>query len=100
MSTEIKKYILGAMSKLPYTSRQIEAQNLLQSVSGEGVSSNIIDEIIRTIGEAEQSSNGSAVVKQEDTESLLKQRLSDVPADDWRKRASIAAMIISSKIDY
>lgn len=88
------------MSKLSYSNRQIEAQNLLQSVSEGGVSSNVINEIIRTIGEAEQLSKGSAIVQQEDSESLLKQRLSDVPVEDWRKRASIAAMIISNKIDY
>ena len=84
------------MSKIPYTNKQIEVANILRSVSSKGVPSDIVDEIINIIGEAEQKSIAPALPK-EDTETTLKLKLQNEP--DWKKRASLAAMIISKNLE-
>lgn len=84
------------MSKIPYTNRQIEAANLLRSVSDKGVSSEVMDEIITMLGEAEQKSINATAPK-EDSELIIKMKL--LTETDWRKRASLSAMLISKSLE-
>lgn len=82
------------MSKLSYTNKQIEAANLLRSVSK--MPSEVFDEIVTMVGEAEQKSIAPAIEK-EDTEAMIKMRL--LTEKDWRTRASLAALIISKSLE-
>jgi len=73
-----------------YTERQIEAANLLQ---GNKVSSEIIDEIVNMIGEKEKINPS---ILKEDTEAIIKLKL--LNETDWRKRATLSALIISNSL--
>lgn len=83
------------MQRNPFTDRQIEVSNLLQAAAGEGITSELVDEIITMVGDAEQRTDYQSIEKEE-TESQIKIKLMNEP--DWRKRASLAAMIISKNL--
>lgn len=75
-----------------YTPRQIEVSNLLQ-----GVPSEVANEIITTVGEAEKrSANVISEKDSENTESLIRLKLLD--ETDWRRRASLCALLISRSL--
>lgn len=84
------------MKNISYTDKQMEAANMLRSVSEKGVPSEVIDEIVTMLGDAEQVSTTTPVPK-EDTEAILKLRL--LSETDWRKKAALAAMIISKNLE-
>ena len=78
-----------------YSNRQIEAANLLRSTEREEVSSDVVDEIVAMIGEAEKGVSVKNAPGDE-TETSIKMKIMAEP--DWRKRASLAAMIISKSL--
>lgn len=82
------------MTKIPYTEKQIEAANLLNSVSKGPVSAEVADEIITMIGDAERSTASSTV--KEETEEIIKLKL--LNETDWRKRVILSAMLISKSL--
>lgn len=85
------------MKNISYTNKQMEAANLLRSVSdGKGVPSEVMDEILNMLGDAEQMSINAPSLKEE-TELTLKMKL--MGETDWRKRASLSAMIISKSLE-
>lgn len=83
------------MSNNSYSDKQIEADNLLRSIGEGKMSSEIIDEIISMIGESENK-NTESPYKKENVDSI-KLRLLDEP--DWRKRAALAAILISKSLE-
>ncbi|MFA5752865.1 MAG: hypothetical protein WC910_07350 [Bacteroidales bacterium] len=88
------------MSTNPYSNRQIEVANLLNSVSkdGEGVPAEVIDEILGMVSDAEiRSVNAAAAENKETTETML--RIKILEEKDWKKRASLAALLISKSFD-
>lgn len=60
-----------------------------------GESPELIDEILAIVGEAEGGKLEPSY-QEDETETSIKMRLLDEP--DWRKRASLAAMIISKSL--
>lgn len=85
------------MSKISYTDRQMEAANMLRAVSEKGVPSEVIDEIITMLGDAEQVSTNVPIPKDDIIESIKLKLLDEV---DWKKRAALSAMIISKSLEY
>jgi len=83
------------MSNNSYSDKQIEADNLLRSIGEGKMSSEIIDEIISMIGESENK-NTESPYKKENVDSI-KLRLLD--ESDWRKRAALAAILISKSLE-
>ena len=79
-----------------YTSKQIEAANLLRSSGNDSISPDVIDEIVDVIGELEQRSDAASSVK-EDTDTIIRMKLMD--ERDWRKRAALSALLISKSLD-
>lgn len=77
-----------------YSEKQIEAANMLSSVTKDGVPAETIDEIVNMIGETEQRSTPPA-----DRESDDAIRLRLLSETDWRKKASLAAMLISRSLE-
>lgn len=76
-----------------YTDNQIEVANLLKGESPE-----LVDEIMSIVGEAEKSKLRDGVgEKKEQTEAAIKLQL--LYETDWRKKASLAAMLISKSLD-
>lgn len=84
------------MKNTSYTNRQMEAANLLKSVSSKGVPSDVLDEIVTMLGDAELKSNNAPAPKDE---SELTIRMKLLHETDWRKRASLSAMLISKSLD-
>ena len=82
--------------KNSYTEKQIEIENLLRSVTSEGVPSDVIDEITTLVGESEQKINESENL-QENFESIIKMKL--LETTDWKKRASLMALLISKSLE-
>lgn len=74
-----------------YSNKQIEIADLLKK----GSSPELVDEAVSMIGEAEK---GVSVknAPEDETETSIKMRMMDEP--DWRKRASLAAMVISNSL--
>lgn len=88
------------MSTNPYSNRQIEVANLLNSISkdGKGVPAEVIDEILGMVSDAEiRSVNAAAAENKETTETML--RIKILEEKDWKKRASLAALLISKSFD-
>jgi hypothetical protein len=85
------------MAYVSYTDKQMEVANLLRSVSNDGVSPEVADEIINMVGDAEQKTTVDDPPKEE-TETSIKMRL--LNETSWRKRASLAALLISKSIEY
>jgi hypothetical protein len=85
------------MAHISYTDRQIEVANLLRASSGEELSAEITDEIINMVGEAEQKV-GDSGAPVEDTDTLIRLKL--LTETDWRKKASLSALLISKSIEY
>lgn len=88
------------MSTNPYSNRQIEVANLLSSVSkdGKGVPTEVIEEILGMVGDAEtRSVNAAAAEDKEMTETFL--RIKILEEKDWRKKAALCAMLISRSLD-
>jgi hypothetical protein len=83
------------MSNNSYTDKQIEADNLLRSIGKGEMSAEIIDEIVSIIGESENKTSES-LYKKENVDSI-KLRLLDEP--DWKKRAALAAILISKSLE-
>ena len=83
------------MSTRAYSERQMEVSNMLSSV--EGVSTEVADEIVSMMGEAEQQSRDS-IAPIEDIETVTRWRIMQEP--DWRKRTSLSAMLISRSLEY
>lgn len=80
-----------------YSNRQIEVANLLRSTEREEVTSDVIDEIMAIIEDAEAvKSNDEKRDTSEVAEEALRMQILNEP--DWRKRASMAAMIISRNL--
>ena len=74
-----------------YSNKQIEIANLLKGSSPE-----LVDEAVSMIGEAEKAKLDE-VSPDGETETNIKMKMMDEP--DWRKRASLAAMLISRSLD-
>jgi hypothetical protein len=80
-----------------YTKRQIEAEDILRSTmkDEDGVPEEVINEIITMVGDAERSIAASPV--SDSTNEVIKLKLLD--ETDWKKRAALAAMLISKSLD-
>ena len=82
------------MSLTP-NSKQLQVETLLRAMDGkEAVPQGVIDEIMGMLNDApsenEKQNTGA-------TEEALKLKMAEEP--DWRKRASLAAMIISKSLE-
>lgn len=84
------------MSSHPYTNKQIEVANLLRSTGRDGISSDTTDEIVESM--IEDGGVEEAPPPGVDVITLIRMRIMDEP--DWRKRASLAAALISKSFDY
>lgn len=84
------------MKNNSYTEKQIEAYNLLSQVKKGEVPEETVEEIINMLGESDNVSTPDDAGK-EDTISNLKIKL--LEEKDWRKKASLAAMIISKRLE-
>jgi hypothetical protein len=76
---------------MPESTKQIEVENLLRSTSGKEISSEMIDQIVNMI--KEQAPDYTSL---EDTETNIKLKL--LNETDWKKRASLAALLISNSL--
>lgn len=76
-----------------YTDKQIEAMNMLRSVSDGGVPQDVMEQIVAMV--AEQDTTAEKPV--DETEDIIKMKMMEEPS--WRKRAALAAMIISKKLN-
>jgi hypothetical protein len=83
------------MPATSYSNRQIEAANLLRSTEREEVSSEVIDEIVTMIGEAEK---GKLKLPSQEDETEINIKMKLLNETDWRKRAALSAMIISNSL--
>ena len=73
--------------------RQIEAANLLSGVDPE-----VVDAVVAMVAEAEQKSAITAAEKtSKTTEDMIRLKLLD--ETDWRKRASLSALLISRSLE-
>lgn len=78
------------MPRDSYTDRQIEVANLLRSISTEGSEAEI-EEILQMVAEGEKKED---VSEEKEIDTIgVKLKLLEEP--DWRKRASLAALLIS-----
>ena len=75
-----------------YSNRQIEAANLLKGESPE-----LVDEILQMLGDAEKAPLSGTMDKPVTTEMALKWGIHI--ETNWRKKASLAAMLISRSFD-
>lgn len=83
------------MSNVSYSERQIEAENLLRSVGGEeGVPVSVIDQVVALVGDELRTPSPTAT---EQTETSIRLKLLD--ETDWRKRASLCALLISRSLE-
>lgn len=80
-----------------YSTRQVEAANLLNSIGIGGVNSEVFDEIINSIGDAEKKPMPVETTEAKESDEVI--RLKMLEETDWRKRASLAAMLISHSLD-
>lgn len=88
------------MSVHPYSDRQIEISNLLNSVGkdGEGVPADIAEEILNMVGDADMRRVAAeSIAESENTETMIKLKLMD--EKDWRKRAALCALLISRSLE-
>ena len=85
--------------KNSYTNNQIEAVNLLRSITNEEASAEVIEEIITLVGKAEKQNADGILIGGLGAESaeIIKLKMMDEP--DWRKKAALAAMIISKNLE-
>jgi hypothetical protein len=84
------------MSNRPYTDRQIEVANLLRSVGGDGVSGEVIAEIIEMV-ENEKKVAPASPDDALQTDALI--RLAIINETDWRKKAQLNALLISRSLE-
>lgn len=84
------------MPRDSYTDRQIEVANLLRSISTEGSEAEI-EEILQMVAEGEEKGDVSEKKEKEIDTIQIKLKLLDEP--DWRKRATLAALLISRSYD-
>lgn len=85
------------MSNQAYTDQQIEVANLLHSVGKAGgeVPSNVIEEIVEIMGNQRKIAPKTNP-DTEKSEALIRMKLLD--EKDWRKRASLCALLISNSL--
>jgi hypothetical protein len=84
------------MSNRPYTDRQIEVANLLRSVGGDGVSGEVIAEIVEMVGDEKKVAPASPDDALQ-TDALI--RLAIINETDWRKKAQLNALLISRSLE-
>lgn len=72
-----------------------EIKGLIYHLEEVGASSDIIDEVVAAL--PKRNNNESIETAGDDAILLVKKEIADEP--DWRKRASLAAGIISNKLD-
>ena len=81
------------MSSNNLTEKQIEVMNMLRSVSVDGVSEDMIDEVVQMMDSKKPIEDQKIGIS--DLE--IRMRLMD--ETDWRKRASLSALLISRGLD-
>lgn len=81
------------MSSNNLTEKQIEVMNMLRSVSVDGVPEDMIDEVVQMM----DSKNPTEDQKIGNSDLEIRMRLMD--EKDWRKRASLSALLISRGLD-
>jgi len=77
-----------------YTNQQIEVANLLRA----GTSPDVIDEVLTLMAAAKKSINTAPTKDSDDSEMLLRVKI--LEEKDWRKRASLSALLISKSLSY
>ena len=79
-----------------YNEKQLRAGNLLEEVtlSGESIPADIIEQIVALVGEPGAESGLPATQEASD---IIKLRMLDEP--DWRKKAAMAALLISRSLE-
>jgi hypothetical protein len=82
------------MPKPSYTNKQIEVANILNSSVKDGVTQEVIDEIVTMVGE---EAGSTIISSKDDTEAIIKLKILNEP--DWRKRAILSAMLISKSLE-
>ena len=84
------------MSQVSYTERQTEAANILKDVSPE-----LLDEIVTIVGEAEKQNkmqkDYSDRTQKEESDAQI--RMNILNESDWRKKASLSALLISRSFE-
>lgn len=82
-----------------YSDRQIRAGDLLEDVTikGEKIPTDVINQIVELIGVPDESNQSTDALNAQRAEDVLKVQLLNEP--DWRKRAAIAALIISRSLE-
>jgi hypothetical protein len=88
------------MSVNKYSNHQIEVANLLRSIGKDEkvVPEDVVDEILGMVGDAEIRSINSTIAESKGTaETIL--RIKILEEKDWRRRASLCAMLISKSFD-
>ena len=84
------------MNKPAYNEKQMEAYNMLHSVGKDGVSQETIDEVINMLEDHRVESLELDNSKQND-ENFIKLKMME--ETDWRKKAILAAMLISKSLE-
>lgn len=82
------------MSKPPYTDRQIEIANLLRS--SEGMQPEVIDEVLSMVEEDQVASESQSEAIVVDSTQIRMRMMDEM---DWKKRAALAAMLISKSLE-
>lgn len=82
-----------------YSNKQIEVSNLLHGVGKDGgISQDVIDEIVEMVSEESKilalADSSEAKLA---SESQIRMKILNEP--EWRKRASLAAMLISKSLE-
>lgn len=83
------------MTYRPYSDREIEIANILNSAASEGLSPEKIDAILEMVKES--TPEPSMEKKKDDSE--LQIRLKLLEESDWRKRVALSALLISKSLE-
>lgn len=82
-----------------YTDKQIRAGDLLEDVTinGDKIPSEIISQIVEIIGEKGESYQSTPLSETQNATDIIRIQMQNEP--DWRKRAAMAALLISRSLD-
>lgn len=81
-----------------YSSRQLEIGNLLTSAGKDGMTADLVDQVLAMVEHAEKSgSNATAIKASENSEALIRMKI--IEETDWRKKASLCALLISRSLE-